>query len=56
MTLGRMTKKNALKQFKIIKRNDKLKNNWANKNKIRMIRIRYDQNILKILENKVRSL
>ena len=56
MTLGRMTKKNALKQFKIIKRNDKLKNNWAKKNKIRMIRIRYDQNILKILENKIRSL
>jgi len=53
LTLGRMTNKEAQESFKTTQRNDKLKNNWAKKNNIRMCRIKYDQHIIKILERKI---
>lgn len=49
MTLGKMTYKEAKLNFKKIKTNDKLKNKWARRNRIKLLRIRYDQNILKEL-------
>lgn len=53
LTLGKMSEKQARISFETIKRNDRLKNKWAKKNKIKMIRIKYNQNIHKILEKKL---
>ena len=42
---GKLTKKETLNEFENLKIRDKLKNDYCNKNNIKLLRIKYNENI-----------
>jgi len=53
---GTMTKKEAIKEFKIRKKFDIIKNNWAKRKKINFLRIKYNENTKLKIFNKLEKL
>ena len=53
---GNMTKLEALNQFKLRKKYDKIKDIWAKKNKINLLRIKYDEKPKVKILNKLKDI
>lgn len=53
---GTMSKMDAIKEFKIRKKYDKIKDYWAKKNKINFLRIKYDENPKPIIFKRIKEI
>ena len=51
-----MSKMDAIKEFKIRKKYDKMKDYWAKKNKINFLRIKYDENPKPIIFKRIKEI
>ena len=51
-----MSKIDAIKEFKIRKKYDKLKNEWAKNKQINFLRIKYDENPKPIISKKLKEI